>query len=43
MLTAIVVGVGTTGVGLALLVSIYRRYETLEEPELLEKMRRENA
>jgi multicomponent Na+:H+ antiporter subunit C len=43
MLTAIVVGVGTTGVALALLVSIYRRYGTLEEPELLQKMREEEA
>lgn len=39
MLTAIVVSVATTGVALALLVSIYRRYGTLEEPELMEKMR----
>ncbi|MGQ4808853.1 hypothetical protein NKDENANG_02246 [Candidatus Entotheonellaceae bacterium PAL068K] len=39
MLTAIVVGVSTTGVALALLVRIYRHYGTLEEPELLERMR----
>lgn len=39
MLTAIVVGVATTGVALALLISIYRRYGTLDEPELLDKMR----
>lgn len=38
MLTAIVVGVSTTGVALALLVAIYRRYKTLEEPELLKKL-----
>jgi multicomponent Na+:H+ antiporter subunit C len=38
MLTAIVVGVATTGVGLALLILIYRRWGTLEEDELLEKM-----
>jgi multicomponent Na+:H+ antiporter subunit C len=38
MLTAIVVGVSTTGVALALLVRIYRHYGTLEEPELLERM-----
>jgi multicomponent Na+:H+ antiporter subunit C len=38
MLTAIVVGVGTTGVALALLIRIYRHYGTLEEPELLERM-----
>lgn len=35
MLTAIVVGVSTTGVALALLIRIYRRYGTLEEPEVL--------
>lgn len=39
MLTAIVVSVATTGVALALLVTIHRRYGTLEEPELLEKLR----
>ncbi len=39
MLTAIVVGVATTGVGLALLLRIYRRYGTLEEDELLERIR----
>jgi multicomponent Na+:H+ antiporter subunit C len=38
MLTAIVVGVSTTGVALALLIHIYRQYGTLEEPELLERM-----
>jgi multicomponent Na+:H+ antiporter subunit C len=38
MLTAIVVGVSTTGVALALLVRIYRHYGTLEESELLERM-----
>lgn len=38
MLTAIVVGVATTGVALALLIRIYRRYGTLEEDEILEKM-----
>lgn len=40
MLTAIVVGLGTTGVGLALLFRIYRRYGSLEEPEVLRRMRR---
>jgi multicomponent Na+:H+ antiporter subunit C len=35
MLTAIVVSVSGTGVALALLVRIHRRYGTLEEPELL--------
>jgi len=39
MLTAIVVGVSTTGVALALLIRIYRRYGTLEESELMEKLR----
>ena len=38
MLTAIVVGVGTTGVALALLLKIYRTYHTLEEDEILQKM-----
>ncbi len=39
MLTAIVVAVVTLGVSFALLVAIYRRYQTLDEPLLLEKMR----
>lgn len=39
MLTAIVVGVAITGVALALLLRIYRRYGTLEEDELLERVR----
>ena len=39
MLTAIVVGVATTGVALALLLRIYRRYGTLEEYELLQRVR----
>jgi multicomponent Na+:H+ antiporter subunit C len=39
MLTAIVVGVATTGVAFALLIAIYRRYGTYEEPELLERMK----
>ncbi|HXG00724.1 MAG TPA: NADH-quinone oxidoreductase subunit K [Bacteroidota bacterium] len=38
MLTAIVVGVATVGLAFALLVSIYRRYRTLNEPQLLERM-----
>ncbi|MDD5719788.1 MAG: cation:proton antiporter subunit C [Candidatus Krumholzibacteria bacterium] len=38
MLTAIVVAVVTLGVSFALLIVIYRRYRTLEEPLLLEKM-----
>lgn len=39
MLTAIVVGVSTNGVALALLVRIHRRYGTLEEGELLRRLR----
>lgn len=38
MLTAIVVGVATTGVALALLITIHRRYGTLDELELLDRM-----
>ena len=40
MLTAIVVSVSTTGVALALLVHIHRRFGTLDETELLRRMRR---
>ena len=39
MLTAIVVGVATLGVALSLTVAIYRRYDTLEEDEILAKIR----
>ena len=39
MLTAIVVSVATTGVGFALLISIFRRYRTLDEDTLLKRMR----
>lgn len=39
MLTAIVVGVATVGVALALLILVYRRYGTLEEPRLIERMK----
>jgi multicomponent Na+:H+ antiporter subunit C len=38
MLTAIVVSVSTTGVALALLIRIHRRFGTLDENELLEKL-----
>ena len=38
MLTAIVVGVGTTGVALALLIKIYRSYGTVDEDELIRKL-----
>lgn len=38
MLTAIVVSVGTLGVALALCLGIHRRYNTLEEDELQERL-----
>ena len=38
MLTAIVVSVSVTGVALALMQRIHRRYGTLEESEILEKI-----
>ena len=37
MLTAIVVMVSTLGVALAIIIAIYRRYNTLEEDEILEQ------
>jgi multicomponent Na+:H+ antiporter subunit C len=40
MLTAIVVSVAITGVALALLIRIHRNFGTLDEPELLEAMKR---
>ncbi len=36
MLTAIVVSIATTGVALAVLILIYRRYNTLNEDEIIE-------
>ncbi len=39
MLTAIVVGVATLGVALALAVRVYNRYGTLEEDEILARIR----
>jgi multicomponent Na+:H+ antiporter subunit C len=39
MLTAIVVGVATLGVALALAIKVYRQYGTLEEDEILAKVR----
>lgn len=39
VLTAIVVGVAITGVALALLLLIYRRFGTLDEAQILERMR----
>ena len=43
MLTAIVVSVSTLGVALALAVKVYQSYGTLEEDEIRERMREENA
>lgn len=40
MLTAIVVGVATLGVALALSIKIYREYGTMEEDEILEQIRK---
>ena len=39
MLTAIVVSVATLGVALALALKIYKHYQTLEEDEILERIR----
>ncbi len=39
MLTAIVVGVGTLGVALALVQKIHRVYGTVEEDEIMEKIK----
>jgi len=39
MLTAIVVGVGTLGVALTLIVSIYRSFGTLEEDEVIQQLK----
>jgi len=38
MLTAIVVGVATLGVGFTLLIAIWNRYKTLDETEILNKI-----
>ena len=43
MLTAIVVGVATLGVGLAISQKIYREYGTLEEDEILAKIRSQDG
>jgi multicomponent Na+:H+ antiporter subunit C len=40
MLTAIVVMVATLGVALAVAIMVYRRYNTLEEDEIISSMRR---
>ncbi len=42
MLTAIVVSIATTGVALATLILVYRRYNTLEEDEIL-KIRKDTG
>ena len=42
ILTAIVVGVVTTAVGLALVVRIHEAYRTIEEFEAIERDKREN-
>lgn len=39
ILTAIVVGVATTGVALAFLIAIYHRYKSLDELTILERMK----
>jgi multicomponent Na+:H+ antiporter subunit C len=39
MLTAIVVMVATSGVSLAMILLIYRRYHTLDEKEILKRMK----
>lgn len=40
ILTAIVVGVAVTGVALALLVGLHRRYGTLDEDAIIEQLER---
>ena len=40
MLTAIVVGVATTGIALTLLIIIYKKYGTLEEDEVIEALKK---
>jgi multicomponent Na+:H+ antiporter subunit C len=39
MLTAIVVGIATTGIALAFLVALYKKYNTIEENEIIEAMK----
>lgn len=43
MLTAIVVGVSTLGVGLAIAQSVYRNFHSLEEDEILAKIKQGGA
>ncbi|MCX7981991.1 MAG: cation:proton antiporter subunit C [Syntrophales bacterium] len=40
MLTAIVVGVATTGIALALIILAYRRYRTIEEDRIIEALKK---
>ena len=42
MLTAIVVGVATLGVALALVIVIFKRYQTLDEALLQKEMRKDD-
>ncbi|MGB8952516.1 MAG: cation:proton antiporter subunit C [Candidatus Aminicenantales bacterium] len=39
MLTAIVVGVATSGVAYALVITIFHRFKTLDEKELMDRMK----
>lgn len=43
MLTAIVVGVATLGVALALALQLYKAFGTLEEPEIAARLREEEG
>ena len=40
MLTAIVVGIATTGIALALLIAMYQQYHTIEEDEIIEALKK---
>ena len=40
MLTAIVVAISTTGIALALLFALYKRYNTIEEDEIIEALKK---
>ena len=42
MLTAIVVGVATAGVAFALVISIFKRYKSLDESILLKRLQKDN-
>lgn len=43
MLTAIVVAVATLGVALALVIKVYRHYDTLEEDEIDERLKNQTG